>query len=118
MTIRLPVAVLVVAILLSAVAAFVLASITQPAPSDAAPGGTSAVVKQLKKLNKKVATSNSELTDINSHLGSGSGSAGTVVGYLHDIERHTSGTCLSTNDFAGTFHASDCSTIYSARPSR
>lgn len=107
MTIRVPIIVLVAAIVLSAATAFVLASLTQPASSDAAQGGSSAIVSQLKKINKNTAD-----------IGSGVGQAGTVMGFLHDIERHTSGTCQSTNDLAGTFNASDCTTIYSSRPSR
>ena len=55
-------------------------------------GGSSAVARELKQLNKQVGDAND---------------------YLHDIERHTSGTCRSTNDFAGTFNSSYCATIYS-----
>ena len=110
MTVRLPIIVFVAAILLSAATAFVLASITQPASSDAAPGGTSAIVSQLKKLNKKVATSNSELADVNARLGVG----GDVMGFLHDIERHTAGTCDAVS-----VPISPCTTIYSSpRPFR
>jgi len=69
MTVRLPIIVLVAAILLSAATAFGLASLTQPASSDAAPSGSSdAIVSQLKKLNKKMSTGNGELTQINGEL--------------------------------------------------
>jgi hypothetical protein len=109
MAVRLPNTVLVAAILLSAATAFVLESITQPAASDAA-GGSSAVVSQLKTLNQKMGTVTAELADVNTRLGTN----GDVMGFLHDIERHTKGTCEATNK-AVTDFSSDCSTIYSSR---
>lgn len=88
---------------------FAAAELSDPEPVRAAKADPS--VKLLKQINGELKTLNEETTSVSDAIGSKFSLAvnGTVVSYLHDIERHTSGTCEAVGG------GSDCTTIYSDR---
>jgi hypothetical protein len=87
---------LVAVVALSTGIGFTIAQASQPDTATARKGGE--VVRELKKINNELQTTNSELDSLQNQIGTSEFDTGSIFQTLGDISRYTEQTCRAVKD--------------------